>query len=235
MAAEKPGEGERCEECHGSGNVWTAMSGFNPSGRKRCDSCGGSGVRRQPAAKAVENGERVWASLPSKDELRDWRSLRSLAAPGPDTLKTVYRVAFPVLLDAFATLESSLAAANARIAELEKSLLTQRRAFEAEIAAVTRDANAADDALEIQTDRWDTALRAAEQLWDALSSYRDLFEVEHEQCHQELADTEAEYQTATAERDAAVAENERLKERLRNIGKPIEEDPEDDGGPEPIL
>ena len=38
---------------------------------------------------------------PSRHELQHWRSLRSLAAPGPETLKTVYRVAFPTLLDEF--------------------------------------------------------------------------------------------------------------------------------------
>lgn len=38
---------------------------------------------------------------PTRSELNHWRSLRSLAAPGPETLKTVYRIAFPVLLDEY--------------------------------------------------------------------------------------------------------------------------------------
>lgn len=36
---------------------------------------------------------------PTDKELREWESLRSLPHPGPETVRTVYRVAFPVLLD----------------------------------------------------------------------------------------------------------------------------------------
>lgn len=35
----------------------------------------------------------------SEREWREWRALRSLAAPGPQTVRTVYRCAFPALLD----------------------------------------------------------------------------------------------------------------------------------------
>jgi len=35
----------------------------------------------------------------TESEWREWKSLRSLASPGPATIHTVYRVAFPALLD----------------------------------------------------------------------------------------------------------------------------------------
>lgn len=61
---------------------------------------------------------------PNASELREWRALRSLAQPGPETLRTVYRVAFPTLFDEFdrltqenAGLRSALDAANALIGE----------------------------------------------------------------------------------------------------------------------
>jgi hypothetical protein len=61
---------------------------------------------------------------PSPVELREWRALRSLAQPGPETLRTVYRIAFPTLLDEFdrltrenAGFRSALDSANALIGE----------------------------------------------------------------------------------------------------------------------
>lgn len=61
---------------------------------------------------------------PSESELREWRALRGFSRPGPETLRTVYYIAFPTLLDEFdrltqenARLRSALDAANALIGE----------------------------------------------------------------------------------------------------------------------
>jgi hypothetical protein len=66
------------------------------------------------------------ARPPTKAELTYWTSLRSLAAPGPETLATVYRVAFPTLLehtDRQARDLERLKAALAKISAIRDSII----------------------------------------------------------------------------------------------------------------
>lgn len=57
---------------------------------------------------------------PTERELREWRSLRSLSAPGPNTLTIAYRVAFPVLLDEYDRLTAESCTLRERVRELER-------------------------------------------------------------------------------------------------------------------
>lgn len=106
-AAPERDAGEKCTFCRGEGSHYNSMTGLDV----HCAACLGKG--KTPAAPTPEPVK--LPDLPTERELREWRSLRMLAHPGPESVRVMARIAFPTLLDAHDAL-------RARVAELERSL-----------------------------------------------------------------------------------------------------------------